>query len=102
MSTLQVLQMELSALVDKNPQLDDFDGGRIKCADPPDMKGKRPLHVINCKNISVLFSDKEKFFPLSQAKSTVSPKFCEKPEVVGKNSINIDKEIFIFSSHSPS
>lgn len=55
MSTLHVLQMELTALVDKNSHLDDFDGGRIKCSDPPDMKGKKPLHLINCKNISLLF-----------------------------------------------
>ena len=61
MSTLHVLQMELTALVDRNPNLDDFDGGRIKCADPPDMKGKKPLHVINCKSISLLFCGKEKF-----------------------------------------
>lgn len=47
--------MELTALVDKNSHLDDFDGGRIKCFDPPDMKGKKPLHLINCKNISLLF-----------------------------------------------
>ena len=61
MSTLHVLQMELTALVDKNPHLDDFDGGRIKCADPPDMKGKKPLHMINCKSITLLFCDMEKF-----------------------------------------
>ena len=53
--------MELTALVDKNPRLEDFDGGRIKCADPPDMKGEKPLHVINCKSFSELFCDKEKF-----------------------------------------
>ncbi|KAL9966515.1 hypothetical protein ACROYT_G024601 [Oculina patagonica] len=46
-STFHVLQMELIALVDKNWHLDNFDGGKIKCADPPDMKGKRPLLMIN-------------------------------------------------------
>ena len=62
MSTLHVLQMELTALVDKNSHLYDFDGGRIKCADPPDMKGMKPLHMINCKSISLLtlFYDKKK------------------------------------------
>ena len=50
MSTLHVLKMELIALIDKNSHLDNFDGGRIKCADPPDMKGKKPLQLINCKN----------------------------------------------------
>ena len=63
MSTLHVLQMELTALVDQNSHLDDFDGGRIKCADPPGMKGKKPLHMINCKSIFKLayqlFCDKE-------------------------------------------
>ena len=46
--------MELTELIDKNSHLHDFDGGRIKCADPPEMKGRRPLHEINGKNISVL------------------------------------------------
>ena len=54
--------MELTALVDRNSHLDDFDGGKIECADPPDMKGKKPLHMINCKSISLLIIFvKEKF-----------------------------------------
>jgi len=43
--------MELTELIDKNSHLTDFDGGTIKCADPPEIKGRRPLHEINGKNI---------------------------------------------------
>ena len=44
-STLHVLQMELTALVGEHSHLDNFDGGRIECYDPPHMKGKKPLHL---------------------------------------------------------
>lgn len=52
MSTLQVLQMELIDLIEKDSPLENFDGGRIKCADPPHMEGKKPLQLISCKKIS--------------------------------------------------
>ena len=44
--------MELSALMDQNTHLQDFDGGRIKCVDPTDMKEKRSLHEMDRKDIS--------------------------------------------------
>ena len=50
-STLHVMQMELIALADKKLHLENFDGGKIECFDPPDMKGKKPLHSINRKEI---------------------------------------------------
>ncbi|XP_073238192.1 uncharacterized protein [Porites lutea] len=49
-TTLHVLQMELIALADKNSHLNNFDGGKMECFDPPNMKGKKPLHSAHSKN----------------------------------------------------
>ena len=53
-STLYVLQMELTALTDKNSHLENFDGGSMECFDPPDMKGRQPLHSVYRKKITYL------------------------------------------------
>lgn len=44
--SLEVLQNELIDLIEKN-HLDNFDGGKTICFDPPDMKGKKPLYYKN-------------------------------------------------------
>ena len=49
-SSLEVLQNELIDLIEKNQHLDNFDGGKIKCFGPPEMKGKKPLYYRNSKN----------------------------------------------------
>ena len=55
-STLVVMQTELAELVDSNKNLEDFDGGKVQCFDPPSMKGRRPLHLINGKFPFLFFS----------------------------------------------
>ena len=43
--------MELTALAHQNSHLENFDGGKIECFDPPLMKGNKPLHIINREKI---------------------------------------------------
>ena len=48
------MQTELTALVDSNKNLQDFDGGKVQCFDPPSMKGRRPLHLTNREKVLFL------------------------------------------------